>query len=314
MSRRIFTLVAAVALAQVVAVMAFVLPAHKPEPHEVPVGLIGAPQVGAQLERTAQGMFDVHQFRTAADAERAIRDREIYGALVPGERRVLVASAASPAIAQALEQQVPAGTAVRDVVAIDRDDPRGATLNALFLPLIIASFPAALLLVQLRLGRRAILGALTGLAVMGGLLVAGAVGPALGLLPGPYLAVAAIAALIILSMALPAAALVQRFGPRALGPAAIAFLLIGNPGSGNASAPELLPGFWRAVGPLLPPGAGGQALRNVAYFDGAALAQPLLVLFAFAAAGAALIVSTRGPAQASPRVGRTTPPVALPAQ
>jgi hypothetical protein len=73
----------------------------------------------------------------------------------------------------------------------------------------------------------------------------------------------------------------------------LAFLLIGNPGSGNASAPELLPGFWRTVGPLLPPGAGGQALRNVAYFDGAALAGPLLVLGGFALAGAVLILAPR---------------------
>jgi len=94
----------------------------------------------------------------------------------------------------------------------------------------------------------------------------------------------------------------------------VAFLVIGNPGSGNASAPELLPGFWRAVGPLLPPGAGGQALRNVAYFDGAALAQPLLVLGGFAVAGAALILATRRPVPARPaaasRVSDAPEPVA----
>jgi hypothetical protein len=67
------------------------------------------------------------------------------------------------------------------------------------------------------------------------------------------------------------------------------FLLVGNPGSGTASAPELLPGFWRAVGPYLPPGAGGTALRNTAYFDGSALAQPLWVLAAYALAGAGLV-------------------------
>ena len=72
--------------------------------------------------------------------------------------------------------------------------------------------------------------------------------------------------------------------------------MIGNPGSGNASAPELLPGFWRVAGQLLPPGAGGQALRTAAYFDGHALTQPLLVLAAWAA-GAALAVRARAGAR-----------------
>jgi hypothetical protein len=48
-----------------------------------------------------------------------------------------------------------------------------------------------------------------------------------------------------------AAGLARLIGPPGLALAAVAFLLVGNPGSGNASAPELLPGFWRAVGPLL---------------------------------------------------------------
>ena len=105
-------------------------------------------------------------------------------------------------------------------------------------------------------------------------------------------------------MALPAAGLVRLLGPHGLAPAAVLFLLIGNPGSGNGSAPELLPGFWRAVGPLLPPGAGGTALRNVAYFDGAALARPLLVLLAFAAVGAALLAVSRRRAVAAPEAAR----------
>ena len=138
MSAKVFKLVAVIALVQVVAVLAFVLPAHKPEPHDVPIGLVGPASVAAQVERAEPGAFEVHRFGSAEEAERAIRDREIYGALLPGERRVLVASAASPVIAQALQQQAPRGTEVRDVVAIDRDDPRGASLNALFLPLIIA--------------------------------------------------------------------------------------------------------------------------------------------------------------------------------
>jgi hypothetical protein len=75
-----------------------------------------------------------------------------------------------------------------------------------------------------------------------------------------------------------------------MGIAVVLFVLIGNPASGNGSAPELLPDFWRAIGQLMPPGAGGTSLRNTAYFDGNAVAGPLVVLSAFVAAGAALIL------------------------
>jgi hypothetical protein len=40
----------------------------------------------------------------------------------------------------------------------------------------------------------------------------------------------------------------------------------------------------------MPSGAGGSALRNTAYFDGNARLQPLLVLAAYATAGALLLV------------------------
>jgi hypothetical protein len=71
----------------------------------------------------------------------------------------------------------------------------------------------------------------------------------------------------------------------------VLFLVIGNPASGNGTAPELLPDFWRHISQLMPPGAGGTGLRNIAYFDGAALAQPILVLTGYAVAGALLVAA-----------------------
>src|SRR3954453_18582959 len=91
MQRKVFPLILGVALVQVVAVMAFVLPAHDPEPHGVPVGLVGPAQAAVGLERSSPGAFEVRRYDSAASAEQAIRDRAVYGALLPGERRVLVA-------------------------------------------------------------------------------------------------------------------------------------------------------------------------------------------------------------------------------
>ncbi len=64
--------------------------------------------------------------------------------------------------------------------------------------------------------------------------------------------------------------------------------LVGNPISGLASAPELLPKPWGTIGQLLPAEAGASALRSVAYFDGARVAGPRWVLAIWAAAGLAL--------------------------
>ena len=293
MTRRAVQVVIAALALQAALVALFVVPVRTPEPHGLPVGVAGPPPAVAAAERALGPEVEVHRYATAAEARTAIREREVYGALVPAERRVLVASAASPAVAQMLGQHAGPGAQVEDVVPLADGDPRGATLNALFLPLMIAAFPLAALLVRLRVRPAAVLGAVTAFAVLGGLLLTALVGPAMDAVPGPYLAVSAVVALIVAAVALPAAALMRVLGPPGLAVAAALFVLIGNPGSGNASAPELLPGFWRVTGQLLPPGAGGQALRGAAYFDGHALAQPALVLGAWALLGAALLLAGR---------------------
>ena len=153
------------------------------------------------------------------------------------------------------------GTQVEDVRPTAEGDPRGAAINLIFLPLIVICLPLVALLGRLGLPPRELLGMLVAFAAASGLLIAALAG-ALDALPGPYLAVAGVTALIVLAVALPAAGLMRPLGPPGIGVAALLFIVIGNPGSGNASAPELLPGFWRVTGQLLPPGAGGQALRG----------------------------------------------------
>ena len=102
-------IVVALLVLQAALVLLFVLPAHDPEPHGLPVGVVGpAPAF-------ADGGFDVHRYPDAAAAREAVLEREVYGALIPSEGRVLVASAASPAVAQQL-REVATGAQVEDVV------------------------------------------------------------------------------------------------------------------------------------------------------------------------------------------------------
>ena len=68
-------------------------------------------------------------------------------------------------------------------------------------------------------------------------------------------------------------------------------ILIGNPFSGVASAPEMLPKPVGGIGQLMPPGAGGNLLRSTGFFDGAGAGGHVLVLAAWAVAGVALVVA-----------------------
>ena len=326
-NRRTALIVAALLLAQLLLVAAFVLPAHKPEPHGVPIGVAGPAPAVAAAERglaARNDAFEVHRYADATRAQAAIERREIYGALVPAQRTLLVSSAASPAVAQLLATGAanPAGGGpaaagpgaeprVRDVVPIAEADPRGAAINLAFLPLIVVCLPLVALLGRLELSPTRLLAALAAFAALSGLLVVALIGGALGALPGSYLALSAVAALIVLAVALPTAGFMRVAGPPGIALGALLFLLIGNPGSGNATAPELLPGFWRVTGQLLPPGSGGQALRNVAYFDGHALAQPLLVLGAWALLGGVLLLAARRRTPAARVPERGEPRVAV---
>lgn len=322
---RAVPIVLALLVLQAALVLLFVVPARSPEPHGLPVGVVGP---AAALHG---GGLDVHAYPDADAARIAIREREVYGALVPAEGRVLVASAASPVVAQQLRElgaraaSAPAaaggsaaGTAakglpVEDVVPAASGDPRGAVLNLLFLPLMIACFPLAAVLGRMQLPRRKMLGLAAGFAVLSGLALS-AMLQAMDALPGPYLAVSGVAALVVAAVGLTAAGLFRVLGPAGLGIAAVLFVVLGNPGSGNATAPELLPGFWRVAGQLLPPGAGGQALRDVAYFDGHALLVPALVLAAWALVGGALLLIGRRerPAREA-TAGAPEPRIAVPA-
>jgi hypothetical protein len=66
-------------------------------------------------------------------------------------------------------------------------------------------------------------------------------------------------------------------------------VLVGNPWSGIASAPELLPTPVGTIGQLLPPGAGGNLLRSTAFFDNAGAAGHLAVLLTWTALGFAAL-------------------------
>ncbi|WP_039796800.1 hypothetical protein [Nocardia araoensis] len=319
-TQRAFAVGLGATLLQALMLIAFAWPAANIAPRDLPLAVTGpqAAMITGKLAEHSPGAFEITTPADEAAARAAIQDREVYGAIVTGDGppRVLVASGASPAVAQQLTQigqQLSGAPAARveDVVAADSDDPRGAAFGAMVLPLVMSGIAAGVLLALLipSIGGK-VLGLVT-FGVAGGLLSMAIIQGWLSVVPGSYPVLAAIGGLVSFAVAGAVVGLAAVIGRAGIGIAALTMLLIGNPFSAATSAPELLPQPWGAVGQLLPPGAAASLLRSVAFFDGAAATGPLLVLLVWSAVALALlgVAAVRGrPAQA-PASARDTVPV-----
>jgi len=280
---------------------------HSPKPHGLPIGIVGTPAVagvaGAELARAAPGAFEVHAYRSLTSARTAVLHRSVYGAFAPAPAPVLlVASAASPPVAALLRRTFSGvdsrsgrAVAVKDLVPLPSSDSTGATSFSVVLSLILAGLVGASLVYAFTMNRQAVrVGVAVALGVGAGLVTALVTNVLIGAYPGHFFAVWGVATLFVFAIGLPIAAFQRIFGIAGTAIGWVLFLVIGNPASGGSSAPELLPGFWRTLSQLLPPGAGVTSLRDVVYFNGHGSAHALIVLAVYAVLGGAVAMITRG--------------------
>ncbi|MEU8109346.1 hypothetical protein AB0C18_37130 [Nonomuraea muscovyensis] len=301
---------AVVLLTAIISVLltAFAWPSVRSSVHGVPIAVAG-PAAAVEQVRTALGRrlpdgFEITVVADTAAAERLIRGREVYGAIdvSSGTPQVIIASAASGAVAQTLQsvatglsqaqaQTANAKVAIRDLAALPADDPRGAGLAAGSLPLAMGGLLAVILLTRLVRGTaRRVTGALA-FAITGGLAVAAVLQFWLGSLNGAYWVNSGAIALTIAATSLSILGLEALLGYVGFGLGAAALMLIGNPLSGTSTAPEMLPGWSGTLGQLLPPGAGGQLLRSTAFFDGHGATHSVTVLVTWLTLGVVLCLA-----------------------
>lgn len=305
--RKVIAVVLLVPLLAALALWAFAWPATRTAPRDLPLGVAGPAAATAPLDRQLRaqdGAFEVRHYADEAAARAAIEGRVVYGAVVaaPDGPRLLTASAASPVVAQLLRQavtaQAPEGAQVTevDVVPAPAADPRGAALSSSVLPLAIAGVAGGSVVTLLRLRGVRAAGALLAAAAVVGVAAAAIAHSWLGVVTGNWWAEAGVFGLSSLTVGATVAGCAALFGPAGIGVGALLMVLLGNPFSGVASAPELLPEPVGLLGQLLPPGAGGTLLRSVAYFDGARAAAPALTLSVWALLGltAVLLGARRG--------------------
>ena len=147
-----------------------------------------------------------------------------------------------------------AGPVVEDVAPA----PRGAALGSSVLPLLIAGILTGVLSTLLATGVLARAALVVTGSVLSGLVATAIVQSWLDVVGGDWAANAAVLSLTVLAIASIVAGLKSLFGEAGAALGALTMVLIGNPFSAVATAPELLPRPAGGIGQLLPPGAGAE--------------------------------------------------------
>lgn len=270
----------------------FAWPASRLEPRDVPVGVAGAPAAATAIERqlaARDGAFETHRYADEAAAREAIEDREVYGAFVatPTGPKVLTATAASASVAQLLNHAAAEAKApVEDVVSAS---PATGGLAASVLPLVLAGILTGLATAALGRSASRRAGLVVGGSVLAGLTATAIIQGWLDVIGGDWLVNAGALSLTVLAIAAVVAGLETLLGKAGAALAALTMVLVGNPFSGVATGPEMLPTAAGWLGQLLPPGAGGNLVRSTGLFDGAAAGGHVAVLAVWALAGLSLL-------------------------
>lgn len=294
-------------------VLAFSWPSVTLAPKDLPIAITGPDAVVQTVEHAldeqADGAFALTEVDDRAAAVAAIRTRAAYGAIVLGaEPEVLTSSAASTATnqlmgqlhaqLQAMVQQqaaaqaqaagAPAPTvtvALTDVVPLSPDDPRGAGLTAVALPLVFGGMIGGIAITFAISGAWRRIVALLVYSAVGGLAITGIMQGWFGVLEGDYLHNAGGFALTLLAMGATIVGFAALFGRAGVAVGPVLFMLVGNPISGAAFPKEFYPAPWGEIGQLFPPGAGATLVRDLSYFPDADASGPILVLACWAIGG-----------------------------
>ncbi|WP_234367367.1 MULTISPECIES: ABC transporter permease [Streptomyces] len=309
-------LVIGVIALQLLFIASYVGALHHPEPRNVPFAVVApqpaATQAVARLEQLPGTPLAPRTVADEATARGQILNRDIDGALLVDPRgttdTLLVATGGGTALATSLKNLVTAveqsghrTTRVVDVAPTAATDFNGLSSFYLVVGWCVGGYLCASIL-AISTGarpanpRRALirLAVMAVVAITGGLGGAVIVGPILGALPGSVSAYWGLGALITFAVGAATLALQGVFGIIGIGLAILLVVIAGNPSAGGAFPFPLLPPFWQAIGPALPPGAGTWAARSIAYFKGNAVTSSLLVLSAWALAGVAMTLLTAG--------------------
>ncbi|WP_061294986.1 hypothetical protein [Herbidospora cretacea] len=299
-------LIPAVVLATLIGMFfvgSFVGALHAPEPHDVPVGVVGPPQALAQMAQKLDGKFELTGYADEAAAREALGGREVDAVLLPQQQKLVVASAASRSASTVITSVFTAAAplTVEDAHPLPPGDQGGIAGMFFVIGLVVPGIA-----IGVAAGREKALpgiGAVVLAGVTAGLANAWLGDVVFGALPGAFLGLAGVSAAVVITLGLVVSGLVRLIGTAGAGLAGLLFVVIGVPASGGPLGARFIPEWYAAVGSFLPVGQGSAAIRNVVFFDGAALGMPLLVMAGWAAVGLTLTLSARSQVRGASFVG-----------
>lgn len=292
--RRMFVLTLGASVLSCLFVLSYGYALHAPSPHGVRVDIVASPsttsQVRDHLERAVRGGFDVRTRGTERDARTDLLDTSVDGALVvppTGPVRVLTAGAQGVSLQQVVTGRLSEAARglgrpvqVVDEVPLPAGDRSGQSVFGYEIGLVVPGVAGSIVLYLFARGIRlwyrvaaalvhALLSAAAGVWVMD---------YALGALTGsPWALMAAgVAASAVFLLTMAAAHALFGLPGTALG--ATVLVVVGNAANGSTVPVPMLPDVYRQLAPWLPNGAAIRAFRDVAYFSGHGVAQPLLAL------------------------------------
>jgi hypothetical protein len=282
---------------------------HDPTPHHVPIAIVGSSAVAAQLNRLPGDPLDALPAASRTDALSQIDDREVYGAYEAPTNRLFVASAANRATAIALEatfdriaavQRRPA-VRVTDVKPLPPEDPNGTAAFYAVIAWVFGGYIAATLIGLIGTPRSSTrtraterMGALAGFGLVAGILSVVVLRASFDVFSGHVVAMSAVAALTIFASGAATAGIQAAAGPAGTGIVILVFVILGNAASGGPFARPLLPGLWRTIGGVLPPGASVDLARSALFFDGARITGPIFVLVGWTVFGSLVALAFGG--------------------
>lgn len=301
----------------------------EPAPRDMPVAVVGsteaqAQQASAVLAQSMPGMFDLRASTSAADAESAVRDREIVAAYVlpsaADPEATLITNSAAGMSAQQVVRAVfgqVAGSqgmalAVEDLAPLDADDSVGTVSLYVAIGWIMSGF---LLLIVLSMAapdlmrKRVLIPIIAGWSVFMSVVLWVIADPIIGAIHGHFLPLVGLGVVAIFSTALFTTVFTRMIGLLAVIPVVAVLMFLGVPASGGGLSVYMTPDLFRFLHDVLPLPAAVESARSILYFDGDVTATHLLTFGLWAAASfvALLILDTFFKRPQPPIPGRPAP-------
>ncbi|RNI23317.1 DUF3533 domain-containing protein [Flexivirga caeni] len=315
---RTLALLVGVLVLQLGFILSYVGAFHAPRPQHIPISIAAGAQ-SAHLVEQINGIdgtpLRAHAAADETSARESVTSGDRSAALVMNPHSttdtLYVASGGGAAVVTAVEQVVGqvessqhrSATTV-DLVPLQAHDARGLTGFYLVIGWIVGGYLVAAAIGVMSGGRVRNLAEAGGrillvvpYSIVSGLAGALIVDQWLSALTGHFAALWGVGTLLVLSSAVITLFMDALVGTVGIGVTILIFVVLGNPSAGGPYQYDLLPAFWRTIGPFIPNGAGTTAVRDIVYFGGRGIGGPMLCLVAY------ILIGIIGTLAASAQIG-----------